>query len=369
VYMPKRKPIANIPNTDHPIEPIDQQDSAVTTPTQTRFRYTKNHVWSLMAILFLLIACVGTVILLQKKTQEMRSRAALTGPKLSLSPATKSAAIGETFYLASTLDTDTDTVSAVELHLSYDPTAVQILSFTTGTVLPVILTPETHDNGAISITLGAQPTSPYKGIGILGTWNIKILAAKQSSVNYTSATQVAAIGKPTNALVSTTGSTITGVMGGTTPTTMPTKTPTPTAIPTPIPTHTPTPTPTATPIPTLTPTPTPTLTPTPTYAPTNTPTPTPSNGTPTATPTPTPTPTATPTPTPKPPFNLFGFLYPASTPTPSPEFGQFGTPTQYPVTSVTPSPTETPVPQQALIPTFIKMLINLILSFFKSLFG
>jgi len=42
------------------------------------------------------------------------------------------------------MDTDNDTVSAAELHISYDPASIQIVSFFPGTTLPVILTPETH---------------------------------------------------------------------------------------------------------------------------------------------------------------------------------------------------------------------------------
>jgi hypothetical protein len=110
------------------------------------------------------------------------------------------------------MNTNADAVSAAQLHLSYDPTAIQILSFTPGTQLPVILVPETHVNGTIAVTLAATPPTPFKGAGVLGVLTIKVLTAKQSTISFTNATQVAAQGKNTNALASKTDSIITGVV-------------------------------------------------------------------------------------------------------------------------------------------------------------
>ncbi len=229
-------------NTDFPdnFPPITQQTDASPTaetsspppPTHDHTPHRQMQLFSLIAAVVLLMG-MGIVILLMKNTQDTRSRATLTGTTLALSPATKAGSIGETFSVGITMNTDTDTVSAAELHLSYDPTAIQITSFTPGTQLPVILVPETHTNGAIAVTLGTQPTSPFKGAGIVGTWTVKILATKQSSVSFTSATQVAALGKSTNALASKTGSTITGTAAGT-------PTPTPLSSPTPTPARSPT---------------------------------------------------------------------------------------------------------------------------------
>jgi hypothetical protein len=334
--MKKHDKVTHISQTDHPAESVDQ-----TEPLSIK---------SLIPVLLLLLVSLGILILSLQKTQDMRSRATVTGTTLALSPATKTAAIGETFYLGSTMDTHTDTVSAAELHLSYDPTAIQILEFTPGTILPVVLVPETHANGAISVTLGAQPASPFKGADIVGTWTVKILAAKQSSVSYTSSTKIAAIGKPTNALDSTTGSIITGGTGSTpTGTTTPTETPIPTPTSTPPPT--PTPVPTKTPTPTSTPTPTPTPTPVPTNTPAPTSTPTPRPATPTATPTP--RATLTPTPTPS-STALTGF-------------GQIGTTIQPPVHTPLITPTEAPA-QQTSTPTFFERFIISIISFFVNLF-
>ena len=199
------------------------------------YHHANKNVLLLIPMVMILIIGIGFFMLTQQKTQDTQSRASLTGVTLALSPANKTATIGETFTLGITMNTDTDTVSAAELHLSYDPTAIEIVIFTTGTPLPIVLTPETHTNGAISVTLGVQPTTPFKGANIVGTWTIKILTAKQSSMSITSDTQVAALGKTTNALVSSTGSTIVGISAPTN-TLIPTATSTPTIKPTPTPT-------------------------------------------------------------------------------------------------------------------------------------
>ena len=241
----------DLPNTTPPI--IQQTD----TPLPEYHTPPKHlQIFSLIGALVLLVG-MGAVILSMKNTQDTRSRATLTGPTLALSPATKTGGVGTTFSVGMTINSNTDTVAAAELRLTYDPTAIQIVSFTPGTTLPVVLVPETHANGAIAVTLGVQPTTPFKGAGIVGTWTVKILAAKQSSITVTSATQVAAIGKTTNALVSATGMVITGSSNSVTSTPTPTHVPGATNTPTSSPTVTPTRIPGATN--TLTPTPTPVI--------------------------------------------------------------------------------------------------------------
>lgn len=337
------------------VNPITEPTPIPPTPTNHVPRKTHKNKLLPLFILFMLAAGIAISMLSMNASQDTRSRATVTGTKLSISPATKTAIIGETVTLGITINTDTDTVSAAELHLSYDPTAIQILSFAPGTILPVILTPETHVNGAISVTIGAQPSSPFKGAGIVGTWTIKILAAKQSSLNFASSTQVAALGKNTNALVSSIGSSITGTAGtGSTPTpTVP---------------HANTPTPTNPPQ--HTPTPTPTRAPSSTPTPTNTPAPTPIPEVPTA--------TSTPQEKTNPPYNT-------STPIPTRSIG-FGsivlpTPIDF-VDQTIPTPTiEEPLQQTAPLPeitvvtqsktsslTVFDKIFIFIVDFFKNLF-
>ena len=205
-------------------QPIPPQEEV--TPVQT---YSHHSFSRRPSILYLFIAlvlmggmAVGLVAL--NSSQDVRSRASSSGTILTLSPAAKTLNVGETFTVGVTMNTNAYAVSAVKLHLSYDPTAIQIVSFNPASRFPVTLVPETHANGSIAVTLAAKPPIPFKGAGIVGTWTVKILAAKQSSIQFTSQTSVAALGKSTNVLASQTGSTITGT-GGDSVTSTPTPTP------------------------------------------------------------------------------------------------------------------------------------------------
>jgi len=305
--------------SDPPIPPEETPAPKAHIPLkQKQLLYT-------IPVLLLLVVGMGVAIMSLQKNQDIRGRAASTGPTLALAPATETGAVGDTFSLGATLNTNSDSVSAAELQLSYDPTAVQILSFSAGTGLPTILAPETHADGTIAVTLGSPMATPFTGAGIIGTWQVKILADKASSISFTSATQVASVGKTTNSLVSATGTTIT--VAGATPSST---------------TSTPTPTPTTAQSPKATPTPTPTVAR---------------------------QPTATPT-----PASVFHALSPTATPTPTPVvttpmtgFGQIGS-TQtvpfVPATSTTPS-----VPQNQPKPSFIEQVFISLGSFFVKLLG
>ena len=222
--------------SDSGAPPIQKSPSvSASAPHHAPIKHKK--VWPVISILFVLIVGLGAILFSTQnvqKPQDTRSRVTVTGTTLALNPSAKTATIGTTFTVGITTNTDTDTISAAELHLTYDPTAIQIVSFAPGTILPVVLVTETHTNGVITVVLGAQPASPFKGAGIMGTWTVKILAAKQSSISFATTTRVAAIGKNTNALVSSAGIDITG-MSINTPTTTPilTHTPIPTATPIP----------------------------------------------------------------------------------------------------------------------------------------
>lgn len=178
-------------------------------------------------ILVGLVASLGIITNSLRKPQETRSRATNNGPKLSIEPAAKNAKVGDTFTLGVALNTQGDTVSAVELHLTYDKSAIQVTGFTPGTALPVVLTPATFTDGTIDVTLGAQPTSPFKGADVIGTITAKLLAAKQSSLTFADTTAVAAIGKTSNSLSGKTGGSISNTQGGGNITPTPTPTPTP----------------------------------------------------------------------------------------------------------------------------------------------
>lgn len=288
-------------NTDDiPIPPSDAHltvpSSERVQPIQIRPSSGKPNVFLLIFVLILLMGGLFGAMLLSGKGTELRSRATNTGPKLSIIPANKSLPVGQQFTFTLSLNTQADTVSAVQLELSFDQTAVDNVTFTNGSILPVVLKAATVANGKVRVALGVNPASPYKGTGVLGTLRVRGKSAKQSTIAFTNNTAVASLGKATNALASKIGSTVTVTASGS-PTNTPTQPPGPTNTPTPGPS----------------PTPTPTLAP---GEPTPTPTPLPGGDDDDEGETPTPTPTGS--------GNLFqnwwnGLFGPSPTPTPIPE--------------------------------------------------
>src|SRR3972149_7273203 len=121
-----------------------------------------------IALVFLVIS-INIGLFALKIPQIIQNRAATPNVVLAVNPSLKSCTSGETFPLQISLDTGTASVTAVELHLTYDPTAVEVLSFTPGSPLPVILAPAVFANGSLSVTLGVQPTSPFNGVGFIGS--------------------------------------------------------------------------------------------------------------------------------------------------------------------------------------------------------
>lgn len=227
---------------------------------------------TLVVLFVLAILIIGLIVSLKlaSTSQEIRKKAATSGVSLGLNPSTiNNTASGETFSVGVTIDTGDDTVSAAELHLTYDQTKLEAQSISAGSYLPVVLSTGQVGGGNASIILGSQPTEPKKGSGILATISFKTLTPSISNIDFASSTQVAAIGKTGNVLQSANDAqVIINPLPSATP--LPTLTPIPTD--TPIPTVTPIPTeiPTAAPIPTDMPT----ITPIPTNTPIQTATPT-----------------------------------------------------------------------------------------------
>lgn len=326
---------------------------------------------SFKSILFTILVLGGLAVgIASLNTKaDVRSKATLSGPTLALSPATKSLTVGETATAGILLNTDTQSVAAVELHLTYDPSALEIVSVTRGTVLSVALGTESHANGAISMAMGSDPSTPYKGSDIIGTITYKALKAGTSSLSFAQTTQVASIEVDTNALTGSTGTTITTTIAGSnvTPSVTPTHTITPTRTPTPTQPITPTrtPTPPIYQIPTCIPLPScvydppivngrpitcdiarppnggsycprPTVTGTISISPSSTPTPS-------RTPTPTHTIAPTSTPTVIPGHTNTPTMTPTRTPTHTPTPIHTSTPTPTQMVAPTPTPTNTPI--------------------------
>lgn len=345
-----------IDNTDNPLS-NDQitQNQQATEPASDQQRQSAHQViihprrkLPLFPIVSILIVIAALIVSISAtgKPQEIRKKAANNGVALSLIPAAVTTSSGQEFTEAITANTNDQTVSAAEIHISFDATKLQGVSIDAGTFLPVVLTPGAIGNGTASITVGSQPSAPQKGSGILASVKFKLLTNTTTDIVFADTTQVAAIGRTDNAVGTKTGAHVTTASA-------PTNTPTPTPKTFGTPTATPTPKPTGTPTPTQKPSSTPTATPTPTGMPTPTPT------TPiTSTNTPTPIPTSTPTPVP--PFNPIAFILPTATLTPTPTitaplvgFSQIGaSPTAQP----TVAPTESAPSTNPIVQLFIALV-------------
>lgn len=130
---------------------------------------------------------------------------------LSLSPATATHVVNDTFAVDIILDTGGEAVSGATAMLTFDATKLQVtdddanttgVQITNGSIFNQVLT-NTSDNstGTIRLDAGGLGGSGYTGHGTMGTIHFKAIAAGVVAVNFTFETsQVAAASGPTNLL-------------------------------------------------------------------------------------------------------------------------------------------------------------------------
>lgn len=195
---------------------------------------------ALLIVLFLLILiAIPITVFVVKQQQDIRQRAA-PATTLSLSPSTTTVNVGETFTLDVLIDTGTcptcNSISAAELHISYNSTYVEATEIKNGTFLSNVLVTGTINPGEATITLGSDPASAPSGTGTMATVIFKALAdtPTPTQISFGSATQVAGIGEgANNVLIASTPATVTvGAVGGPSPTPAASATPEPSATPT-----------------------------------------------------------------------------------------------------------------------------------------
>lgn len=230
-----------------------------------KFNY-KKVVLFVVPTAFLLVLLVVAVNYLQTKRQAPTKSSASGTVALSFDSAGKSVALNTNFSTKVRVDPVGSGVTAIELHLAFDKTKINLVSIAASSSFSNVLIQPVINNtaGTAVVVLGVPvpPATPVTVASDLVTVNAKTLGVSGSTqISVASSTVVAAVGSTTN---------VAGTFGSITVT-----------IPAP-PTATPTTTPTATATPTATPT-------TPPGGPTVTPTPTAPPGGPTATPTATPT--------------------------------------------------------------------------------
>ena len=173
-------------------------------------KVVKKKVVFFVLLTVLAISTIG-LSLLANNSLDIRGRAANTGSQISMLPASKSVILGEEFIVSVSLNTGPDKVSAVDLKISYDPTALLLSDFVIKDPLPHTLSPfkDNPQTGLVSVVLAADPTMPFFGNGIIGTFKVKVINPKKTGILFTANTKASAIGKQADSLIQKTGITIT----------------------------------------------------------------------------------------------------------------------------------------------------------------
>jgi hypothetical protein len=228
---------------------------------------------NLILLVLTIVATIATAagIILIKRNQDIREKAAPSS-SLYITPATQDAYPGSSVDVAVKLNTSTNLVTGVDIRLKFDPTKLEVVSFTKGSGIPSLnnlIDAETgFDNTTGDLSYVIFTTDRTKAV--TGS-NIEVLKVtfkvKQTAnfgnqaINFGADTSLAAVLEEINVVINKTGAIIRVV---------PMPTATPTATPSPIPTASPSPTPTSSPSPTPTssPSPSPTMSPSPTPSPT-----------------------------------------------------------------------------------------------------
>ena len=108
---------------------------------------------------------------------------------LAMSPATVSLEPNTTTTITLTADTGTGNMTGAEIELTFDPTALQVSSFTKATFLSNPLSGPTITSGKATIALGAPAASGGKtGAGDVATIVVKPLKAGTFTLTYGDAT-------------------------------------------------------------------------------------------------------------------------------------------------------------------------------------
>jgi hypothetical protein len=182
------------------------------------------------SILYVSINRIQKPIIIDKE----QAAETIKGSSLSFSPTTLSTIPGDAFDVQLIINTNTETISAVDLFLIYDKNVLRANSVKIGNFLPKLLSPVNVNNQIINIILGCEPNFPKAGTGVLATINFTAISVGNTSISYTSNSQITALSQDTNSLTSSSTSVVTVSLPPTpipptfTPTQLPTNTPTPT---------------------------------------------------------------------------------------------------------------------------------------------
>lgn len=254
-----------------------------TTRSKTRAKKVRYKIAHIALLAVALVSVLASTWLYMRKNAT-DSKAAGGSTVISLNPSSvEIEPVGQQMSFSVVLNTNQDTVAAAVVEIYYDATIFEQVTYENGNILPVVLLPQLVTPGVLSISLGAEPTAPFKGTSVIGSVRLRVKQIASTKIGFTDNTVAAAVGKGGNVVVTRN---FADISVETTPTPTLTVTgcsPLPTCQPpfggcyyevrdctcvkvcSPTPTitvtNTPTPTLTVTPTPTLTLTPTPSITP------------------------------------------------------------------------------------------------------------
>lgn len=160
----------------------------------------------------LTVVAIPATVFLSMRSQELRKRAA-PATNMALIPSSITKQVNDEFTVEAQIETGDNQVVATQINIIFDPTKLEAVSITNGTLFPNILVSGVVGNGTASIAVGAaNNTTPIHGSGTAAVIKFKALASTTSpvSVRFANDTFVGALGETsTNVLVGTSPSTIT----------------------------------------------------------------------------------------------------------------------------------------------------------------
>ena len=145
--------------------------------------------------------------------------------ELLITPASGTYSSGQTFTATIQVAPGSDTINAVEAQLSFDTSALSVVSVTkTGSVFTLWPVEPTFSNGAGTISFGGGHTAPISTRSTILQVTFRASGEGEASVSFDSGSVLAADGRGTDVLNNTTGATFT-VGGAAQPTPTPSETP------------------------------------------------------------------------------------------------------------------------------------------------
>lgn len=146
---------------------------------------------------------------------------------LVISPSSGSYSAGQTFTATVRAVPGGDSINAVEATLSFDPSLLSVVSVSkTGSAFSLWTTEPTFSNSAGTVSFGGGSPAPFTSTSNLVNITFRAVANGSASVNFSTASVLAADGRGTDVYENGTGATYT-VTAATTPTPTPEPTPTP----------------------------------------------------------------------------------------------------------------------------------------------